>query len=44
MCFTKQNVEDVSGYAKAGNAFQQFKNPVITLNLRNLRANVKHQQ
>lgn len=44
MCFTKQNVKDISGYAKVGNAFQLYNDPVITLNLCNLSTNIKYQR
>lgn len=44
MYFTKQNVKDISGYAKAGNTFQHCNDPVITLNLCNLSTNIKHQK
>lgn len=33
MCFTKQNVKDVSGMLRLENALQHYKDPVITLNL-----------
>lgn len=44
MYFTKQNVKDISGYAKAGNTFQHCNDLVITLNLCNLSTNIKRQK
>jgi len=42
--FHKAKRKDVSGYAKVGNAFQHYKDPVIALNLCNLSTNIKHQR